>query len=135
MTSNPLRDEFYTTAKTAKRFLEDSYLWKCLAGKNVACPCDSPESEIFKLLCQHFDDWHLKSLQATAYKQGGNGLHSVFLPGEGISTCLLEGDGDYNSSECRQIWESADIVITNPPFSDHFFIPRLVDAGKKFAII
>ena len=30
---------------------------------------------------------------------------------------LLEGNGDFRSSECVEILKEADIVVTNPPFS------------------
>ena len=30
---------------------------------------------------------------------------------------LLNGDGDFRSTECIELLKEADIVITNPPFS------------------
>jgi len=48
----------------------------------------------------------------------------------------LVGDGDFRSSECVDLLKSADIVVTNPPFSlFREYLAQLVEYGKKFAII
>lgn len=48
----------------------------------------------------------------------------------------LHGDGDFRSAECRELLESADIVVTNPPFSlFREFIAQLVDYDKDFIIL
>ncbi len=49
---------------------------------------------------------------------------------------LLTGDGDFRSPECLAILETADIVVTNPPFSiiDEY-LDQLVKHGKKFLFI
>ena len=49
---------------------------------------------------------------------------------------LLEGDGDFRSSECVAILKEADIVVTNPPFSLFIeYVTQLVEYDKKFLII
>lgn len=48
----------------------------------------------------------------------------------------LEGDGDFRSSEVKQIRDQADIIITNPPFSlFREFLAWLVEGNKQFSII
>lgn len=48
----------------------------------------------------------------------------------------LEGDGDFRSNEVKKLRDEADIIITNPPFSlFREFIPRIIEAKKKFIII
>ncbi|GAL12065.1 modification methylase EcoRI [Vibrio astriarenae] len=48
----------------------------------------------------------------------------------------LEGDGDFRSDEVKELRDSADIIITNPPFSlFREFLAWLVEANKKYAII
>lgn len=48
----------------------------------------------------------------------------------------LKGDGDFRSSECLQLMDEADIVITNPPFSlFREYVAMLMEHEKKFAII
>lgn len=52
------------------------------------------------------------------------------------SLSLLEGDGDFRSSECVEILKQADIVVTNPPFSlFREYIAQLVEYNKLFIII
>lgn len=48
----------------------------------------------------------------------------------------LEEDGDFRSEEVTALRDEADIVITNPPFSQfREFLGWLVDGEKKFSII
>ena len=49
---------------------------------------------------------------------------------------LLEGDGDFRSSESIEILRDADIVVTNPPFSlFREFVAQLIEYNKQFLII
>ncbi|MGV8993123.1 MAG: adenine-specific methyltransferase EcoRI family protein [Flavobacterium sp.] len=48
----------------------------------------------------------------------------------------LEGDGDFNSEEIKNLRDEADIIITNPPFSlFRDFLAWVVEADKRFVII
>jgi len=48
----------------------------------------------------------------------------------------LKGDGDFRSSEVKQLRDEADVIITNPPFSlFREFIDWIFQAEKKFLII
>lgn len=48
----------------------------------------------------------------------------------------LKGNGDFRSAECVEILKSADIVVTNPPFSLFIsFIDYLVKFKKDFIVI
>lgn len=49
---------------------------------------------------------------------------------------LLKGNGDFRSSECIEILNESDIVVTNPPFSlFREFIVQLMKYGKQFIIL
>lgn len=49
---------------------------------------------------------------------------------------LLDGDGDFRSSECVEILKQADVVVTNPPFSlFREYIGQLMEYDKKFLVI
>jgi Adenine-specific methyltransferase EcoRI len=49
---------------------------------------------------------------------------------------LLNGDGDFRSTECIDLLKEADIVVTNPPFSlFREYVAQLVEYDKKFIII
>lgn len=61
---------------------------------------------------------------AELFKQGNNTLEE------------LEGTGDFRSTECLQLMDEADIVVTNPPFSlFREYVQTLLDHQKKFIII
>jgi len=48
----------------------------------------------------------------------------------------LSGDGDFRSDEVKRLRDSADIIITNPPFSlFREFLAWIVEADKEFLII
>ncbi|MBO4598753.1 MAG: adenine-specific methyltransferase EcoRI family protein [Bacteroidaceae bacterium] len=48
----------------------------------------------------------------------------------------LEGDGDFNSNEVKELRNEADIIVTNPPFSlFREFISWIMEADKQFLII
>lgn len=49
---------------------------------------------------------------------------------------LLSGNGDFGSDECIELLKEADIVVTNPPFSQfRRFVSLLMEHKKKFLII
>ena len=48
----------------------------------------------------------------------------------------LEGDGDYDSDEVKELRNQSDVIITNPPFSQfRRFFTWLVETDKRFLII
>ena len=48
----------------------------------------------------------------------------------------LIGDGDFRSSESKELLKHADIVVTNPPFSlFREYVAQLIEFDKKFLII
>lgn len=59
--------------------------------------------------------------------------------GESTSECKSDsnyGSGDFRSEECLQLFDEADIVITNPPFSlFKDFFNLLLEKKKKFLIL
>jgi len=49
---------------------------------------------------------------------------------------ILDGDGDFRSSECIELLKQADIVVTNPPFSlFREYVSQLIEYKKGFIII
>ena len=59
--------------------------------------------------------------------------------GESTSECKADsnyGSGDFRSEECLQLFDEADIVITNPPFSlFRDFVKVLMEHRNKFIIV
>lgn len=64
-----------------------------------------------------------------------NDIAELFRTGEN-SIEELEGNGDYASPECLELLDKADIVVTNPPFSQfRAYVLTLVAHRKQFVII
>ena len=126
------------------------------AGKTVYCNCDDPEvSQFFKYFFLNFKLFALKKLIATCYRSQDRDLFSeepckrgVCVTYEGeydgsqmpdikyLNVLELQGDGDFRSPECKEFLKSADIVVTNPPFSlFNDFIELMMEFNKKFIIL
>lgn len=59
----------------------------------------------------------------------------LFRNGEN-SIDRLDGNGSYDSAECLELLDEADIVVTNPPFSlFREYITTLLEHGKKFIVM
>jgi len=55
---------------------------------------------------------------------------------EDLEWKYLDGDGDFRSKEITELRNSADIVITNPPFSlFREFLSWIIEGGNKFIMI
>lgn len=66
---------------------------------------------------------------------GMDDIANLFVSGENTLE-LLEGEGDFRSPECVALLDEADIVVTNPPFSQfREYIAVLVAHKKKFIVI
>lgn len=121
-------DEFYTRYEDIKKEV-DNYKEQ-LKGLTIYCPCDDyRKSQFYQYFKDNFIDFQLKAVITTCYP---NGLMATYNGEEKIYK--LKGDGDFRSDECSKIRDSADIIITNPPFSlMRYFIAWIGD--KKFLII
>ena len=82
-----------------------------------------------------------KAVVTTVYDATGDGgvdmldVAELFKSGENELT-ELEGDGDFRSSECLDLLEEADIVVTNPPFSlFREYIATLMEYKKRFIVV
>nr|WP_298789654.1 adenine-specific methyltransferase EcoRI family protein [uncultured Allomuricauda sp.] len=148
------KDEFYTILSDIERELR--HYRKHFKGKTVLCNCDDPRvSNFFHYFSYNFEKLGLKKLITTCYKNQDLDLFSthdseqaIWLEYEGdknnnkvpdleeIGIKQLKGDGDFRSSECIELLEQADIVVTNPPFSlFRDYLSQLVEYDKKFLIV
>lgn len=81
-------DEFYTLYESIKQVMEYN-ITDQLAGKIVYLPCDTEESNIYKYLVDTKEKYKIKE--------------------------IIRSDDDFRTHE--DLFERADVVITNPPFS------------------
>jgi hypothetical protein len=152
-------DEFYTRltdiANEVKHYLPH------FQGQTVLCNCDDPRvSKFFYYFFTQFHGLGLKKLVATCYKNlnpdlfsrhkdeqavyciydGRNRIDDEFNNAEDFlkqnEWGTLKGDGDFRTDECIELLKQADIVCTNPPFSQfREYVTQLIKYDKKFLII
>ena len=151
---NKKNDDFYTQLVDIEQELK--HYRKHFKGKVVYCNCDDPRiSNFFHYFSYNFERLGLKKLITTCYKNNQINLfsskdseHAIKLEYEGdkngnkvpdieeIGITHLKGDGDFRSQECIDILKTADIVVTNPPFSlFREYVQQLIDFNKKFLIL
>lgn len=147
------RDEFYTQLVDIERELR--HYRQHFKGKVVYCNCDDPYvSAFFEYFRKNFEFLGLKKLITTCYRSQridlfsqndsetaikleytGGAPNSLPTPDD-IGVVPLLGDGDFRSQECVDLLKSADVVVTNPPFSLFSeYVRQLVEYKKKFIII
>lgn len=126
-------DEFYTLFKDIEDELK--YYKDYFAGKSVYLPCDNPSHSNFWLyFFINFASLGLTSLTATYMNEKKS--YKTTYDGKLTRMSVLGGDGGFDSKECVDIMEKADVIVTNPPFSKFKdFIPLLVTMDKKFLVI
>ena len=116
------KDEFYTQLIDIEK--EMIHYTKHFRDKVVYCNCDNPEySNFWKFFYEHFEELGLKGLNATYF-------------GTEVVVTQLHENGDFRSTECIQVLEQSDIIVTNPPFSlFREYISQLDRYDKDFLII
>lgn len=82
-----------------------------------------------------------KAIVTTVHDTSGEGgidmldIAELFRTGEN-NIERLDGDGDFRSTECLELLDEADIVVTNPPFSlIREYITTLMAHSKSFIIV
>ena len=67
-------------------------------------------------------------------EHGANSTQRIDI--DNLQWDYLDGDGDFRSDEVKKLRDEADIIITNPPFSQfRDFLAWIIEAHKKFLII
>lgn len=151
---NAKKDEFYTQLSDIENELK--HYKQHFKDKVVLCNCDDPRvSNFFHYFSYNFEQLGLRKLITTCYKSQERDLFSqnnsekaIWLeyfgdknnnrvpdPDE-IGIHYFNGDGDFRSPECVELLKSADIVVTNPPFSlFREYVAQLMKYEKKFVIV
>lgn len=133
-------DEFYTRlTDVSKELMHYKHHFK---DKIVFCNCDDPTQSAFqKYFHLNFAELGLKKLISTHYDRKEATYKMEYTGGDdndievGVKT-PLEGNGDFRNQECLDLLDEADIVVTNPPFSEYkSYISTLIEHNKKFIIL
>lgn len=137
-------DEFYTKMSDIEKELK--HYKEHFRDKVVFCNCDDPEaSNFWKYFELNFEFLGLKKLIATHYEDSKPSYKLELIRDKNrngrvdkqdiVKTPLVQ-NGDFRSPECIEIMDSADIVVTNPPFSlFREYISLLLEHKKSFLVI
>ena len=133
------KDEFYTQLVDIE--WELAHYKKHFKDKTILCNCDNPEySNFWKYFHLNFSGLGLRKLISTHYDPNSPVYKMEYAGGNDSdiksgSIAYLESNGDFRSKECIDILDSADIVVTNPPFSlFREYIAQLTEYKKRFLI-
>lgn len=138
------QDEFYTQIGMIEDELKNYRDF--FRGKVVYCNCDDPqESHFWKYFAINFEFLGLKKLIATHYDREKPTYMlelSKDVTGDGqinekdIVEKPFSQNGDFRSPECVELLKSADVVVTNPPFSlFREYVGQLMEYKKSFLIV
>ena len=133
-------DEFYTQLTDIEKELK--HYKNHFKDKTIYCNCDDPQySNFWKYFHLNFNHFGLKKLIATHFHET-EPTCKIEYTGEDDNDCNigvitnLKTNGDFRSSECIELLQESDIVVTNPPFSlFREYIAQLIDYDKKFICI
>lgn len=139
------KDEYYTSYRDIQNELK--HYTHHLDNKIIYCNCDDPHySNFFNYFINNFDQLNIKKLLISGFSQDGNPARKYEINEVGkdrdIKLLLknpkniskpLHGWGDFRSAECMELMQQADIIITNPPFSQfREFLAQMIKSGKGF---
>ena len=137
-------DEFYTQLSDIEKEIRNYK--DHFKGKVVFCNCDDPEeSHFWNYFSQNFEVLGLKKLVSTHFEKEKSSYkleivsdinHDGRIDKLDTVRTPLKQNGDFRSSECIEILQEADIVVTNPPFSlFRDYVAQLFEYKRKFLII
>ena len=135
-------DEFYTQLTDIEK--EVVHYKEHFKDKIVLCNCnDALHTNFAKYFSLNFEWLGLKQLICTSFGENAkayiyngdkNGNHIPDL--EEWDQIELKENGDFRSDEMIELLKKADIVCTNPPFSQfREYVAQLMEYDKKFLII
>lgn len=131
-------DEFYTQLSDIEKELQHYAMH--FNNKVVYCNCDNPyTSNFFQYFLINFTKLGLKKLLATCYAGPASDYKAYTacsLDGTAYIVTELKGDGSFDSDECVEILDTADIVCSNPPFSQFsHYLQTIISHQKSFLLI
>lgn len=126
-------DEFYTRYQDIENEI-NHYESDIFQGQSVLCNCnDNEQSNFFKFFSDNFKKLRLRSIVSISYNPNGD-AKKIIIDANGKRIVDLDNDGDFSKNIVDL--QSADMVITNPPFSKFKeFVSLLVRYNKKFLIL
>ena len=142
-------DEYYTLLEDIENELSH-YPTRIFKNKHVHLPCDDPtKSKFFTYFTQNFNRLQLAKLTAIHYTPGASSTLTTITRNPTNTTSLqqllqhpentqtpLDNNGDFQHPNNQHVWQEADIIVTNPPFSlARTFFTHLIETRKNFIAI
>lgn len=127
------KDDFFTLLPDIEYELD--HYKDAFKDKIIYCNCDDENSNFWRYFYCKFKKLKLKKLIATHYVELGSSYALISNDGQTVNKIELTDNGSFDSLECISYLKQADIVVTNPPFSQfRKFIRLLMTNNKKFII-
>ena len=130
-------DEYFTRREDVEAELV--HYRRHFAGKTVLCCCDTRESEFWRWFERNFEELGLRDLQGVCWRNKNPDRRGIGADPHGTwfriggEEAVLYGDGDFRGEEVRRIIGAADVVVTNPPFSQILsFLTQMAESGRQF---
>lgn len=128
------QDEFYTRLEDIANEMPN--FAHAFPNKTIYCPCsDHTFSQFWQYFHMSHFKHHTRQVISTGYNECGNGTIAFQCQAE-TRKGILKGNGDFQSPELDKLWQEADIICDNPPFSlGCDFVQKCVDWGKDFILV
>lgn len=124
-----INDEFYTRYIDIENELKH-YDKEQFRDKIIYCNCDGYESNFLKYFKDNYDTYKYKLLIGTGYNTSSPGSYYQFDGSKEIKK-PLNYFGSFDSPECIDLFMMADIIVTNPPFSQYTKLIYLLRKHNK----
>lgn len=125
-------DEFFTLFEDVEK--ECSNYSSYFQNKIIYCNTDNEKSAFWLYFTKNFKELKLQKVIATYLDFPSS--YKLEYNGNEIIKTKLAGNGDYSSTECIEILKTADIIITNPPFSkSKEFINLIIKEHNKDLLV
>jgi len=126
------KDEFYTPLSAIENELTNYEME--FVDKTIFCNCDSIDSNFTRYFIMYFERLKIKKIICSNYNFG-KPSEIVSYDGCEIKKIKIQNTS-FDSDELKDIYDEADIVITNPPFSKFKkFVSFLIDLEMDFIIL
>lgn len=127
-------DEFYTFYKDIEK--ECSNYASHFKEKVIYLNCDNEDSQFWKYFLDNFTTFGLKQLIATSLDKTNTAYKRWTNDGININKTPLIENGDFSNEECLEILKTADIIVTNPPFSRfREMVTLILKHNKTFLLV
>ena len=122
-------NEYYTTRATVEEEL-NHYRADYNGSVILLNANDGNWSAFYTYFHDHWRDYHIKKLISLSY---GEGATAYILDEDGEHAIPLTDDGAFDGECARKYADEADLIITNPPFTNiRDYLDFTISTGKKF---